>query len=90
MIFLRFPNEQTFLDVVAPYLDEEGNLTLPNIDVIGTIYEGGTYDEEGNVITPPVATEGYHVNALEIPEDLQEYVIARPDKPHRIFAGSVL
>ena len=90
MIFLRFPDEQTFLDVVAPYMDEEDNLTLPNIDVIGSIYEGGTYNEEGNVITPPVATEGYHVNALKIPEDLQEYVIGRPVNPKRIFAGSML
>lgn len=87
MIFLRFPNEQTFLDIIAPYLDEEGNLILPNIDVIGVIYEGGEYDEEGSVITPPVAIEGWHVNAIEIPDDWQEYVIDKPNKPYRIFAG---
>lgn len=87
MIFLRFPNEQTFLDVIAPYLDEENNITLPNIDVIGIIEEGGEYDNEGNVITPPVAIEGYHVNAHEIPDDWQKYVIDRPNNPHRIYMG---
>ena len=87
MIFLRFPNEQTFLDAIAPYLDDEGNLTLPNIDVIGTIYEGGTCDDEGNVIEPPVALYGWHVNATGVPDDWREYVIDRPGRPHRIFAG---
>lgn len=87
MIFLRFPNEQAFLDAIAPYLDEEGNLALPNIDIIGTIYEGGTYDDEGNVIEPPVAIDGWHVNALEIPDDWQGYVIDRPNNPYRIYMG---
>ena len=87
MIFLRFPNEQTYLDTVAPYVDDEDNLALPNIDVIGTIYEGGTYDDEGNVIEPPVAIDGWHVNAIEIPEDWQEYVIDRPNNPYRIYMG---
>ena len=86
MIFLRFPDSETFQSL-AP-TDDEGNITVPNIDVIGTIYEGGEYDEEGNVITPPVAIPGYHVNMLgEAPEAWQPYVIERPNHPHRIFAG---
>lgn len=33
-----------------------------NIDTIGIIYTGGEWDEEGNVITEPVAMDGWHVN----------------------------
>ena len=87
MIFLRFPDEQTFLAAVAPYTDGEGGVSIPNLDVVGIIYEGGEYDDEGNVITSPVTIDGYHVNALEIPDEWQEYVIDRPNNPHRIFAG---
>lgn len=33
------------------------------IDEIGPIVKGdGTYDEEGNVITPPTVVEGWHAN----------------------------
>lgn len=87
MIFLRFPDEQTYLDVASPYADEDGNITIQDLDVVGLIYEGGEYDDEGNVITSPVAIDGYHVNAIEIPEDWEQYVISRPNKPHRVFAG---
>lgn len=87
MKFLRFPDEQAYLAAVAPYTDAEGGINIPNLDVVGIIYEGGTYDDEGNVITPPMPKPGWHVNALVIPDDWQEYVIDRPNKPHRVFAG---
>lgn len=84
-IFLRFPDEATFLSL-AP-TDEEGNLAVPNVDVIGLIYEGGEYDEDGEVVTPPTAIPGWHVNMLgEVPEAWQLYVIPEPENPHRIFA----
>ena len=54
------------------------------IDVIGTIYTAGTYDEEGNVITPPEPIPGYHVNSLEQIKDCNEYLII-PEHPRRIF-----
>lgn len=86
MIFLRFPDEATFLSVITK--DEEGNISLPNIDVVGLIYEGGEYGEDGEVITEPVAIPGYHVNFIgELPPELDPYVIERPKKPYRIFAG---
>ena len=43
------------------------------IDIIGTIYEPGTYDAEGVEITPPVALNGWHVNTTP------EYLAARPE-----------
>ena len=86
MIFLRFPDEATFLNL-APK-DEEGNITLPNLDVVGIVYEGGEYDEEGNVITPPQAIPGYHVNMIDnTPNGWAQYIIERPNNPHRVFAG---
>ena len=87
MIFLRFPDEQTYLDTVAPYMNDEGNITLPNIDVIGLIYEGGEYDDEGNAITPPTPVEGYHVNVLEHLTEFEKFTIAVPSHPHRVFLG---
>ena len=88
MIFLRFPNKATFLAAVAPYTDDEGNVSLANLDVIGTIYEGGEYDDEGNVVTPPTALPGYHVNlAGEVPHELKSFVIKPPRSPVRVFAG---
>ena len=87
MIFLRFPDEQAFTDATAAHRDEDGNLTI-SLDVIGTIYEGGEYDNEGNVIEPPTQIPGWHVNMLgDVPAGFAPYVIKRPNSPHRIFAG---
>lgn len=84
-IFLQFPDEATFLSL-APK-DEEGNITLPNIDIIGTIYTPGEYDDDGNAITPPAPTPGYHVNMLgDVPSEFWEYVIEPPENPYRVFA----
>ena len=57
------------------------------IDEIGTLYEGGTYDAEGEVITPPVALPGWHVNyAGEPPEAWDAYLIVA-NSASRIFFG---
>ncbi len=88
-IFLHFPDEATFKDAIASYVDEEGNCSVPNLDVIGLIYEGGEYDEDGEVITPPTAIPGWHVNLIgEVPEAFAEYVIEAPAHPYRVFAES--
>jgi hypothetical protein len=67
----RFPDESTFLALAAAEgltaTDEDGNERLitnshtHSLDPIGTIYEGGIYDAQGNVITPPTPISGYHV-----------------------------
>ena len=33
-----------------------------NIDTLGVIYTGGSWDEEGTQIEAPVAEDGWHVN----------------------------
>ena len=72
-LYLKFtdePQAQSVLYTEVPTAwDDEGEPTewyeqpnYANIDVIGTIYEGGEWDAEGNVITEPVALFGWHVN----------------------------
>lgn len=79
MIFLRFPNEATFLAAAAPYTSDEG-INIPNLDIIGTIYT----DEEDN----PQPLPGYHVNMLgPVPQEFRPFVIRRPKHPIRVFAG---
>jgi hypothetical protein len=93
----RFPSEETFLALAAAEgliaTDDDGNETLItnshtySIDVIGTIYEGGTYDEEGEVIDPPVALDGWHVNTAGLaPESLDAYLVV-VNSAARIFLG---
>jgi hypothetical protein len=59
-----------------------------NIDVIGTIYEGGEWDDEGNVITEPAALQGWHVNVRlvgnENPTPLEEFAVI-PTTPRRVW-----
>ena len=54
------------------------------IDILGILYEPGTYDEEGNELTPPTPLEGFHVNTLEPLKDCDEYLVI-PEHPRRIF-----
>ena len=57
------------------------------IDEIGTITKGGEYDPEtGEVITPPVALAGWHVNYIgELPEAWEEFLVT-PQHPVRVWA----
>jgi hypothetical protein len=57
------------------------------IDEIGTIYEGGTYDAEGVVITPPVALPGWHVNYAGDPPEAWDAHLVIVNSASRIFFG---
>lgn len=87
MIFLRFPDEATYHAALQPYKTEDGHVTIPDWDHIGLISVGGEYDEDGNVIAPPVVLPGYHANAITAPKGLEQYVIAKPRNPRRVYAG---
>jgi hypothetical protein len=57
------------------------------IDEIGIITEGGTYDAEGNVITPPTPLTGWHVNyAGDPPEDWDQHLVI-VNTASRVFFG---
>ncbi len=58
------------------------------IDVIGTLYnDDGVYDEEGEVITPPTAMTGFHVNYQGDLPDGWEALEVKPEQPKRVFAS---
>lgn len=70
--------------------DQEKIITASHqwaIDCIGPIYQGGIYDPEtGEVITPPVLLNGWHVNYIgELPDGWDAYVVT-PEQPVRVFA----
>ena len=59
------------------------------VDVIGIIYDPGTYDDDGNELTPPVAHDGWHVNTKwkhSLPTTLANHAVS-PATPRRVFAG---
>jgi hypothetical protein len=99
--FLRFATqeeaEQKLTEVgystTDPETDQIHFHTPPHtgaLDIIGTIYNNdGVYDEEsGEVVTPPTAMEGYHINIIlkeSLPQILKSYLVS-PKRPYRVFA----
>jgi hypothetical protein len=94
MYCFRFPTRQQFRTLAAAQglIDADGNLITSShthaLDEIGTIHEGGTYDPEtGEVITPPTALTGWHVNTIGLaPEAWDQYLVV-VNSPARIFLG---
>jgi hypothetical protein len=90
----RFTTRQQFRSLAAAEgLINNGDELITNshthaLDEIGTIHEGGTYDPEmGEVITPPVALSGWHVNTIGLaPEAWDQYLVV-VNSPARIFLG---
>ena len=93
---LRFPDHQAAHDAAggAGYLDDVGELVPLGLkgalDIIGQATLPGTYDEQGNEITPPIVLPGFYVN-LAIPGPLSR-TLAPFKVPYgsggRIFAGT--
>lgn len=99
-LYLKFTNEAQansllYSDIPSAF-DAEGNPTeftkqanFMNIDVLGVLYEGGEWDEEGNVVTEPTQLEGWHVNIRVLPNEdataLEEFAVV-PTIPRRVWA----
>lgn len=83
-LYLKFPDEASATSLL--YADEQPNYR--NIDVLGTLYEGGQWDEEGNEIIAPTPIEGWHVNIRlvdgEDVEPLLPYAVT-PATPIRVW-----
>lgn len=62
--YVRAVNEAAAVDALASAgLLVDGDLAQGvALSVIGTIYEGGQYDAEGEVLAEPVAIPGWHIN----------------------------
>ena len=91
--YLRFPSEESALE----QLEQKGFISSGEIitdthqyslDVIGTISEGGIFDQEtGEEPEPPTLLQGWHVNYIGIlPNDWSDYLVF-PENPVRKFAG---
>lgn len=88
----RFPDRDTFLTLAAAegLVNDDQLITSSHthaIDEVGTIYEGGTFDAEGNVIDPPVALDGWHVNVLGIAPEAWDPFLCIVNHPVRVFLG---
>ena len=95
--YLRFPDESTgmaALDAAGLTTTNENGDTVVltashthALDCVGHIYRVGTYDPDtGEVITPPVLLDGWHVNFVgELPDGWDTYLV-EPKHPSRIFA----
>lgn len=89
--FLKFPDEQSCIEQLteAGFIAEDGSVILSShshtLDIVGQIVRGGEYDVDGNVITPPVVLDGWHVNFIgELPEELICFMVW-PKNPVRLF-----
>ena len=69
---IRAEDKATFVAVAQAVglLDGEGQpVPGAHVDVLGTLYSGGTWDDEGAVTEPPTPIPGWHVN-LRIDADV--------------------
>lgn len=57
------------------------------LDIIGILYTAGEYDPEGEVITPPEALSGWHVNSPFKVKGWSAYQTF-PETPTRVFGGA--
>ena len=93
MYCFRFNSRNQFRTLAAAeglITDDDQLITASHtfaIDEIGIITEGGTYDAEGNVITPPVVLTGWHVNTTGIaPESWDQHLVI-VNTASRVFFG---
>ena len=64
-----------------------GNGVQAVVEIGLIILEQGTYDEDGNVITPPVYADGYHYDVMS--SELYDFGanLIEPKNPKHAFAG---
>jgi hypothetical protein len=93
MYCYRFNSRNQFRTLAAAegLITEDNELITAShtyaIDEIGIITEGGTYDAEGNVITPPTALTGWHVNYAGDPPEAWDQHLVIVNTASRVFFG---
>lgn len=104
-LYLKFESEEQMRSVLFEKVPTEWDRTDPenpvataweerqlfrNTDILGIIYKGGSWDEEGNEVEAPVALEGFHCNVRALPGEsvdaLEPYKIETPNSPERVWA----
>lgn len=93
MYCFRFNSRNQFRTLAAAegLITEDNELITAShthaIDEIGIITEGGTYDAEGNVITPPTPLTGWHVNYAGNPPETWDQHLVIVNTASRVFFG---
>lgn len=93
MYCYRFQSREQFRSLAAAeglVTDDDTLITASHthaLDEIGLIYEGGTFTPEGEVITPPVALPGWHVNTVGLAPEAWDAYLVVVNSAARIFAG---
>ena len=93
MLCYRFPDRDTFRTLAAAegLVTDDGELITCthdySLDEVGVIYHGGTFDEQGEVIEPPVAIAGWHVNATGLAPEAWDPFLCIVNHPVRVFLG---
>ena len=89
--YIRFPDEATALAALAAagLLTDDGMpITASHshaLDLIGPLWVGGRWDEQGEQIEAPVLLEGWHLNYIgELPDGWEQYLVM-PRRPKRVF-----
>lgn len=90
-IYLRFPDEATAILALAEYRTADGEwITDSHTHCLvpqGSLTRSGTYDADGNELTPPEQLAGWHAMFVgELPAAAQPYVIPRPNSPLGVIA----
>jgi hypothetical protein len=89
----RFDSREQFrtLATAEGLINADGDLITSSLthalDEIGTIYEGGSFSPEGEVITPPVALTGWHVNSITLAPVAWDAYLVIVNSPARAFLG---
>ena len=94
----RFPSQAVFRTLAAAEgliaTAEDGSEHLRTadhgwaLDEVGLLYSGGSYDPQtGEVLDPPIALDGWHVNTMGLaPEAWDEHLVI-VNHARRVFAG---
>lgn len=95
MKFLRFESEAQAREVFAPWIGAEGGTFPPYIgnvavDVVGQIKRptGKIQDTPDGLVPEMAPIPGWHINLSERVPELEQYEVAAPATPDRVFAGN--
>jgi hypothetical protein len=88
---LKYPNKETAIsDLLAKgvYIEDlsygQGTHAIVELGLIVDVE--GTYDDEGNEITPPTFIEGWHVDIMLSDDlDLSEFEVFPKNPKHKFF-----
>lgn len=89
----RFESREQFRTLAAAegLLTDDGELITCthdySLDEVGVIFHGGTFDEQGEVIEPPVAIPGWHVNTQALAPEAWDQYLCVVNHPVRVFLG---